>query len=59
MFADDTFIQCISPSVVDLQHSLRKDLNVVQAWMNDKKLKAETLMLIGTRQRVHAQGVGC
>lgn len=58
VFADDISIQCISPSVVDLEHLLQKDLNVVQAWMNAKKLKAKTfVMLIGTRQRVHAQKV--
>ena len=61
MFADDTSIQCSSSSVVDIEHSLQKDLNAVQAWMNANKLKlnlAKTfVMLIGTRQRVCAQRV--
>ena len=39
MFADDPFIQCSSSSVVDLKHSLQKDLNAVQAYMNANKLK--------------------
>ena len=61
MFADDTSIQCSSLSAVDLEHSLQKDLNAVQAWMNANKLKLNTaktfLMLIGTRQRVRADRV--
>ena len=61
MFADDTSIQSSSTSVVDIEHSLQKDLNAVQAWMNANKLKlnpAKTfVMLIGTRQSVHAQRV--
>ena len=35
----DTSIQCSSSSAVDLEHSLQKDLNAVQAWMNANKLK--------------------
>ena len=61
MFVDDTFIQCSSLSVTNLEHSLQKDLNAVQAWMNGNKLKLNSakifLMLIGTRQRVRAQRV--
>ena len=61
MFADDTSIQSSSSSVVDTEHSLQKDLNAVQAWMNANKLKLNLgkkfVMLIGTRQSVHAQRV--
>ena len=61
MFADDTSIQCSSSSVVDIGHSLQKDLNANQAWMNANKLKlnlAKTfVMLIGTRQTVCVQRV--
>ena len=61
MFTDDTSIQCSSSSVVDIQHSLQKDLNAVQVWMNANKLKLNLVktfvMLIGTRQRVRAQRV--
>ena len=57
-FTDATSIQCSSSSVVELEHSLQKGLN---EWMNANKLKVNTaktfLMLIGTRQRVHAQRV--
>ena len=39
MFADDTSIQCTSSSVVNIEYSLQKDVNAVQAWMNANKLK--------------------
>ena len=46
---------------MNIEHSLQKDLNAVQVWMNANKLKlnlAKTFaMLIGTRQRVRAQKV--
>ena len=49
-----------SSCIVDIEHSLQKDLNAVQAWMNVKlklNLAKTFVMLIGTRQRVHVQRV--
>ena len=61
MFADDTSIQCSSSSVVDIEHSLQKDLNAVQLWMNANKLKSNLtktfVMLIGTMRRVCAKRI--
>ena len=61
LFADDTSIQCSSPSVAEIEHLLQKDLNAVHVWMNDNRLKLNTAksfaMLIGTRQRLCAQKV--
>ena len=48
MFADDTSIQCSSSSVVDLEHSLQRNPNDVQAWIKANKLKlnsAETFVI--------------
>ena len=61
LFADDTSIQCSSPSVAEIEHSLQKDLNAVHVWMNANRLKLNTAktfaMLIGTRQRLYAQRI--
>ena len=50
-----------SSSIADIEHSLQKDLNAVQVWMNANKLKlnlAKTfVMLISTRQKMCQ--IGC
>ena len=48
MFADDTSIQCSSSTVVELEQSLQRDMNAVQAWIKANKLNlnsAETFVI--------------
>ena len=47
MFADDTSIQCSSPSVAEVEHSVQNDLNAVHEWIDANKLKLKCWLAPG------------
>ena len=59
MFADDTNITLFAKTVADLKLAVTSELNNLTCWLRAKRLSlsvAKTeLMIIGSRQRLHAQ----